>query len=319
MTEHNDHDIFKSSQGLKAFEMCYELIDIEDIEDIGYQNVVDISVSSDDHTFLLDNGLVSHNSAMGGLLPSLGRQGNAYFMLKGKPLNAYSSSHSKFMSNKELSSLYSILKNGLALEPLADGAYYQVLAESECSHYYFNAHDEIEVNNLWVPMLTYCKDTNISIKVIDTIEGLSPFPKIRRQCQAIGGIPKIVFATDQDLDGMHIRGLLCGFFARYLPELKDRIGMLKTPVILFTKDGKITGWKYTLDDNREYNGEVTYVKGLGSWDAKDLKTIVESEGLENMVQMIDFDDLKFIESWLGDDSTPRKDYILSNNFEIAKI
>ena len=96
-----------------TLEMMYELVEIDSAQEEGYKNCVDITVDSDDHSFLLGNGIISHNSALGGLLPSLGRNEKAYYMLKGKPLNAYSATQKKFIENKELSGLYQIIKNGV--------------------------------------------------------------------------------------------------------------------------------------------------------------------------------------------------------------
>lgn len=145
---------------------------------------------------------------------------------------------------------------------------------------------------------------------------------VRRMQRAVGGFEYIVYATDQDLDGMHIRGLLNGFIERYLPEFKERVGMLQTPVILYTNGKEITGWKYSLEDTTEYKGTPTYVKGIGSWNSDDLKFIIKQEGLEKMVDMVDFQGeygKQLIEQWLGDDPTPRKKAIVENDFEIAKI
>jgi DNA topoisomerase-2 len=49
-------------------------------------------------------------SASSALLPGMGRKGIGYYELKGKPLNAYSSSQAKFTANKELTELYQIIK-----------------------------------------------------------------------------------------------------------------------------------------------------------------------------------------------------------------
>lgn len=124
------------------------------------------------------------------------------------------------------------------------------------------------------------------------------------------------------MDGMHIRGLLNGFIERYLPEFKDKIGMLQTPVILYTNGQGIVGWKYSLDDDTHYNGTPVYVKGIGSWNSDDLKEIVKREGLEKMIEDVDFSTLEgaaMIEEWLGNDPSARKEYILNNDFEIAKV
>jgi DNA gyrase/topoisomerase IV subunit B len=131
----------------------------------------------------------------------------------------------------------------------------------------------------------------------------------------------VIYATDQDLDGYHIRGLLTGFFVRYLPELKGKLGMLQTPVIGVTKKDKLTHWYYNLNDEVKLkSGETSnYYKGLGSWDTEDLKEVVQADGLGKMINILEFDDEKIIEEWLGDDSEPRKKYILSNDFSIAKL
>lgn len=125
------------------------------------------------------------------------------------------------------------------------------------------------------------------------------------------------------LDGFHIRGLLTGFFHRYLPELKDRLGMLQTPVIVIEKNSKITKWYYNLEDVQPLkSGETSnYMKGLGSWDIDDLKEIIQQDGLDKMIDMLEFDETsdKLIDEWLGDSSASRKKYILENDFSIAKL
>lgn len=131
-----------------TLEMMYELVEIDSVTDEGYRNCVDISVDSDDRTFLLANGIVSHNSALGGLLPSLGRKEKAYYMLKGKPLNAYSASQKKFIENKELSGLYQIIKNGVTLEDKPDGEFYSINIDGQ--EMIVNENDEIKVNDRWV-------------------------------------------------------------------------------------------------------------------------------------------------------------------------
>ena len=131
-----------------TLEMMYELVEIDSVTEEGYRNCVDISVDSDDRTFLLANGIVSHNSALGGLLPSLGRKEKAYYMLKGKPLNAYSASQKKFIENKELSGLYQIIKNGVTFEDKPDGEFYSINIDGQ--EMIVNENDEIKINNKWV-------------------------------------------------------------------------------------------------------------------------------------------------------------------------
>lgn len=192
--------------------------------------------------------IVEGDSAFGGLSPALGRKECGYFTLKGKPLNAYSSSQSKFTQNIELSDLYKVVKNE--------------------------------------------------------------------------GYEYLIYATDQDLDGFHIRGLLSGFIHRYLPECKDKIGILQTPVIAIKKNNKLTKWFYSLNDEiKVSNGETSkYYKGLGSWKTKDLQFVIEKDGLENMIDFMEFDNEELLDDWLSDSkSDKRKEYISQNEFSIAKV
>jgi len=135
------------------------------------------------------------------------------------------------------------------------------------------------------------------------------------------GYEYIIFGTDQDLDGYHIRGLLVGFFMKYLPEFKDNIGILQTPVIGIKKSKKLVRWIYSLkDDMKLKSGETSkYYKGLGSWKESDLKEIVKKDGLSKMIDFLEFDNDDIIDEWLGNDSEPRKKYILANDFSIAKL
>lgn len=131
----------------------------------------------------------------------------------------------------------------------------------------------------------------------------------------------VIFGNDADLDGIHIAGLLVGFFERYLPHLKGRIGRLLTPVKFTKKNNKPKKWVYTFSEELSASSgeEFSYMKGLGSWNIPDLKHIVDVDGLKKMIDIFEFDDDKIISDWLGDDSAPRKEYIENNDFSIAKL
>ena len=60
--------------------------------------------------------LVEGLSAMSGLSPAFGRQGNAYFALKGVPMNGYECSHQEMAANKEFGALYTLIKSEENLE-----------------------------------------------------------------------------------------------------------------------------------------------------------------------------------------------------------
>jgi topoisomerase-4 subunit B len=186
-------------------------------------------------------------SAYSGLSKILGRNGIGYFQLKGKPLNAWTCSHQKFMANEELSGLYQVIKNE--------------------------------------------------------------------------NFKHVVVASDADLDGFHIRGLISTFMYKFLPDEIDKLGFLNTPVVVYSKGDKITGWTYSLYDKKELQrGEVSdYKKGLGSWNEDELEEVIKKDGLEKMIEHIEFDEdsKTAIDEWFGNDSEPRKKYIVENDFSIA--
>lgn len=194
--------------------------------------------------------LVEGDSAMGGLVPALGRKGIAYYALKGKPLNAYKSSAQKVAANKELSELLAIIHQN--------------------------------------------------------------------------DFKKITIASDMDPDGASIAGLLLGFVCKFLPEYKDRVYRLHTPVKGAMKDGKLVRWSFDLEGSIDVkSGEsLMYFKGLGTLDPSDMESIVKQVGMDGILYRIDLNVDGFeemLDAWLGDDSQKRKDMILANDFSIASI
>lgn len=136
------------------------------------------------------------------------------------------------------------------------------------------------------------------------------------------GYEYIINATDQDLDGIHIRGLLIGMVERYLPDYKHKIGNLNTPVIGIKKNRNLVRWTYSLKDTliAKKGEESKYYKGIGSWNEKDLLAVIQKDGLERMIDMLDFDSTEAIDDWLGDTKADkRKEMIMLNEFSITKL
>lgn len=128
--------------------ISFELIKIDSIENVGMKNCVDIQVE-DDESFTLGNGIISHNSALGGISKVLGNKNINYYVLRGKPLNSWEISHQKFASNKELSELYQIIKaeeSSKEINDLPDGDFYEI--DFEGKRYIVNENDTIKLNNV---------------------------------------------------------------------------------------------------------------------------------------------------------------------------
>lgn len=142
----------------------------------------------------------------------------------------------------------------------------------------------------------------------------------------------VTLATDYDLDGIHIRGLLIGFFYKYCPEIlkSGRVSILNTPIVTFKdKSGNIVESFYSLNDyNKTVKSEPKkfkkyeqkYYKGLGSWKDSELKQLVRENGLDKMIELVEYKpekDVEYIKNWLESANADiRKEYIKQNSFNI---
>jgi DNA gyrase/topoisomerase IV subunit B len=141
------------------------------------------------------------------------------------------------------------------------------------------------------------------------------------------GYPYVIFSTDQDLDGIHIRGLGITFGYTHNREmlLKGQMGMLQTPLIGIKKGNKLVDWVYRIDDltpEIERKGTAKYYKGLGSWKESDLKEVVEKDGLRKMIDIFEFDEEAElnIKGWFDPENIDfRKTKIQANEFSLIKL
>lgn len=91
---------------------------------------------------------------------------------------------------------------------------------------------------------------------------------------------KVVIATDFDLDGMHIRGLLVLFFKKFFPELlkAGRVQFFNTPNRVVTYKNK----EYDFYDDETYfkfiedkpSAKTKYCKGLGSHSSEKIQSFL---------------------------------------------
>lgn len=86
----------------------FELVDIIDIKEKNKCNMVDIEVE-EDHSFILSNGLISHNSAAGNGIKVRDPKKHGFFPLRGMPMNTFGVKQKDILENKELSNIMAIL------------------------------------------------------------------------------------------------------------------------------------------------------------------------------------------------------------------
>ena len=141
------------------------------------------------------------------------------------------------------------------------------------------------------------------------------------------GYKKIAIASDADLDGIAINGLLIAFFEVYLKEelSNGMLYRLNTPVGISKKGNKVHKWVYSLDkmDTLNERGyDVKYQKGLGSWTPEQMKQVIEVDGIDNMLVQLMYSesDISSIEDWYSDKkANRRKEMIMNNDFDIIKL
>lgn len=146
---------------------------------------------------------------------------------------------------------------------------------------------------------------------------------------------KVMFMTDQDLDGSHIKGLGINLFQSQwhdLVEIDNFIGFMNTPILKATKgklvknfyyDDEYARWK---KENDTHGWKIKYYKGLGTSTAKEFKEYfnekrivnfeyngeVSDNSLDLVFNKDRADDRK---EWLGNYN---KENILNTNEEIVR-
>jgi DNA topoisomerase-2 len=103
---------------------------------------------------------------------------------------------------------------------------------------------------------------------------------------------KVLFMTDQDLDGSHIKGLCINLFDCLWPSLlqiKGFLGFMNTPILKATKGKNVVCfyneneyeiWKSKNNDGKGWN--CKYYKGLGTSTGKEFKEYFENKKIMNL-------------------------------------
>lgn len=311
----------------KLQQLSFTLDDILSIEHIGQRECVDISVE-DDESFTLSNGIISHNSASGGLSNSLGRDNIGYYELRGVPMNTYEEKILTILSNKELKMLMDIIELDISLDKKPESTKWFLFNEQT----YCNENDDILIDNYFYDV----KDIKDNIKSITKEEVNFNHYKndtnIRRQIVDKNiSYENVVFGTDQDLDGIHIRGLLLAYFMRFAPNLikEGRIKQLRTPLMILKSGEKIVHFFFTFDEYNKWTEEndyskytSKYMKGLGSWKQEEFIQLFDKYGMDFFLDTLEWtdDSMKAVHQWLSlTEVQQRKEYLMNNTFELSKV
>ena len=134
---------------------------------------------------------------------------------------------------------------------------------------------------------------NKEINEIKKIIGLESGKKYTKENIKQLRYNKVLFMTDQDLDGTHIKGLGINMFDSQwnsLLEIPEFIGFMNTPIlkaskgkkeIQFYNDGEYEDWKKT-QSIKGWN--IKYYKGLGTSTSKEFKEYFKEKKIVNFVK-----------------------------------
>ena len=145
---------------------------------------------------------------------------------------------------------------------------------------------------------------------------------------------KILFMTDQDLDGSHIKGLGINLFQSMwnsLSKIPGFIGFMNTPILkakkgsnemLFYNDGEYDEWK---SENNISGWKIKYYKGLGTSTGSEFKEYFENKKVvtfEHQGNNSDNANIKVFnkraddrKTWLG--KYDRKSYLDTNQDSVS--
>jgi len=131
---------------------------------------------------------------------------------------------------------------------------------------------------------------------------------------------KIVFATDADVDGMHIRMLLMTFFLQFFPDLIKRghVYILQTPLFR-VRNKKKTIYCYSEDERRVAiaelgkNPEITRFKGLGEISPDEFQHFIGKDiRLEPVILTKENSIETILSYYMGKNTMERQEFIIDN-------
>lgn len=176
---------------------------------------------------------------------------------------------------------------------------------------------------------------NAEIKQVASILGIDLSTNVNPELT----YENIVIATDRDVDGSHIAGILTGFFSTYTPDYLNNgnLFLFVTPLVtVVNKKGNIQ-FMFTMKDYENFRTShdptgtkftYDYKKGLGSMEEGEWVALFEQFDLNELLQPLhlkDSPDPKFetqeLVNWLSDNSDFRKKKILAKikDFDINKV
>lgn len=305
----------------------------KDMEKLGKKNP---KVKSDKYWPPVGNNellfICEGNSARGGLMSELGRNGRGYFAIRGKLLNVLEAKSAKISANEEIDTLVKILDSGIHSMNLNTSGNYFRMTEISTGRIFLVHENDLLKNKFgkWVKISGLKRSEYLLEKIERSeIDPLKYYTQVEINQPFNSTYDYVVAATDQDADGIHIRALILTFFnTLLLPLLKaGRLKYLNTPLIALKRGDKIVEYFFSLDDYHKYieehpnvKGDWKYYKGLGSWADGELKSIIDKAGIGKFLATYEYDETtqEILTNWMSKETSDfRKDGIRSMQLDVS--
>lgn len=135
---------------------------------------------------------------------------------------------------------------------------------------------------------------------------------------------KVAICSDADFDGSHIGLLVMAIIQKLCPELiqEGRLYWLKAPICKLDNKGK-TCYYYNeeeVENRKEKVGELTFFKGIGQMQKKDLQESLFSPANQHLEQLSPTEEgVEVLLALMGEDVEPRKEYVQEIDFGGFKL
>lgn len=191
----------------------------------------------------------------------------------------------------------------------------------------------LNVKNAGVKTLKDNKEVNSMVQAIGLQIGVDyskkeNYDKLRYK--------KLVVATDADVDGFHITGLLFNFFQTLFPTLvksQKFFYFMRVPILKITQKKELVNFYYQRQAEKyikEHNvkkEQVKYFKGLGTANQKDVKedfgrriaqVVYDTEADKMMENIFSKDEAEYRKTWIQE-YKPSDKYPVVKDYEIEEI
>jgi DNA gyrase/topoisomerase IV subunit B len=251
-------------------------------------------------------------------------------------LNVLEAKMTRIADNEEIDSIIKILGTKISTRELPNsGKYYLVTPNNDKDDIKYTIYQDdlfLDTDGIWKDPLNL---SHSEYTIYETKRNLVDpelyYAQSRVNQKIDTNYNYVIAATDQDLDGIHIRALVLTLFNTFLPQFvkAGKLKYLQTPLIALRRGSAIVEYFFNMEDYKEFvksnsnvKGEWRYYKGLGTWAEGELRTLITKDGLDNFLKTYNYDDLtnEKLTNWMSKQTSEyRKNLIKESYIDIDAV